>query len=171
MANLTLLDHARIVDPDGKIGKVVELFTQNNAVLEDMVFIEGNLPTGHRSIIRTGLPAVTWRRLYKGVQPSKSTTKPVDDTAGMLEGYSVVDQSLADLNGNAKSWRLSEDESFIESMNQEVSQNTFYGNVGTDAERFTGLAPRYGNISTDKKLSGYNVISGGGAGEIGRAHV
>jgi hypothetical protein len=34
-----------------------------NDVLEDAVFVEGNLPTGHRVSIRTGLPAVYFRQI------------------------------------------------------------------------------------------------------------
>lgn len=65
-----------------------------------MPFVEGNLPTGHKTTIRSGLPSATWRLLNYGVQPSKSTTVQVTDSVGMLETYAEVDKSLADLNGN-----------------------------------------------------------------------
>ena len=71
----TLLDIAKRMDPDGSIASIAELLTQTNEMLLDMPFREGNLPTGDMVTIRTGLPAVAWRLLNKGVVPSKSTTE------------------------------------------------------------------------------------------------
>lgn len=160
----TLLDFARREDPDGKIATIIELLTERNDILMDMRFIEGNLPTGHRTTVRTGLPTSTWRQLNYGVQPSKSTTKQVDDTAGMLEAYAEVDKALADLSNNAAAFRLSEDMAFLESMNQTMADTLFYGNTDVNPERFMGLAPRYNSISTDRTKIGYNVIDAGGTG-------
>ncbi len=77
-----------------------------------MPFVEGNLPTGHRTTIRSGFTFGHWRLLNYGVQPSKSTTVQVTDSVGMLETYAEVDKSLADLNGNTAEFRLSEDRAF-----------------------------------------------------------
>jgi len=152
----TLLDLARRQDPDGKIAQVVELLTQQNSVLEDMTWVEGNLETGHKTTVRTGLPSVTWRKLYGGVQPSKSTTAQITDTTGMLEAYAEIDKALADLNGNTAAWRLSEEMPFIESLNQEVASTVFYGNETTEPEAFTGLSPRFNLKSA---ANGDNIIS------------
>lgn len=157
----TLLDLAKLTDPDGKIAAVVEILNQTNPVLDDMVWIEGNLPTGHRTTIRTGIPAPTWRKLYGGVQPNKSTTAQVTDNCGMLEAYAEIDKALADLNGNTAAFRLSEDRAHIEGMSQEVAQTIFFGNDGVDEAEFTGLAPRYNSLSA---ANAENIISGGSAG-------
>ena len=159
--NPTLADVAKRQDPDGKIDTIVELLSETNECLEDMTFLEGNLPTGHRTTIRSGLPSSTWRKLNYGVQPSKSTTVQVTDTAGLLEAYAEVDKALADLNGNSASFRLSEDRAFLESMNQTMASTLFYGDTGTDPEKFMGLAPRYSSTSAE---SGDNIIVGGGSG-------
>ncbi len=45
---LTLADWAKRLDPEGKVPVVAELLSQRNQILEDAVFQEGNLPTGHR---------------------------------------------------------------------------------------------------------------------------
>jgi hypothetical protein len=144
---LTLADWAKRLDPDGKVPVVAELLSQSNEVLEDAVFAEGNLATGHRVTIRTGLPAVYWRSLNQGVPSSKATTAQVDEACGMLEAYSRVDKDLADLNGNTSQFRLSEDSAFLEAMNQAQAQTLFYGNPATDARQYLGLATRYGAIS------------------------
>jgi hypothetical protein len=158
---LSLHDWAKRLDPDGKIPTIVELLAQTNQVLLDMRFIEGNLPTGHRTTIRTGLPAVAWRLLNQGVTPSKSTTAQVDEQAGMLEAWSEVDVDLATLNGNVGEFRLSEGRAFLEAMNQEMAQTTFYGNVGLAPEEFLGFSPRYSSLSA---VNGQNILSGAGAG-------
>ena len=143
----TLLDLAKISDPDGKVAAVVEILNQTNEILDDMVFVEGNLPTGHRTTIRTGLPTPTWRKLYGGVQPSKGQTAQITDSCGMLEAYAEVDKALADLNGNTAAFRLSEDTAHIEGMNQEMAQTLFTGNEASAPEEFTGFGPRFNSLS------------------------
>ncbi len=160
-ANPTLLDLAKRLDPDMKIAPVVELLNETNEILTDMSWIEGNLLTGHRTTVRTGIPEPTWRKMYGGVQPNKSTTAQVTDDTGMLEAYAEVDKALADLNGNTAEFRLSEDRPHIEGMNQTISDTLFYGNSGLTPEAFTGLSPRF-NSST--AANGENVIKAGGSG-------
>ena len=151
----TLLDVAKRLDPDGKIDTIVEILAETNEILEDMVWQEGNLPTGHRTTIRSGLPAPTWRKLYGGVQPTKSRTVQVTDTCGMLEAYAEVDKALADLNGNTGAFRLSEDRAHIEGMNIEFASSLFYASEATAPEEITGFAPRYNSLSAE---NGQNII-------------
>lgn len=158
VTNPTLLDLAKLTAPDGSIDTVVEILNQTNEVLDDMSWKEGNLPTGHRSTIRAGIPEPTWRQLYGGVQPNKSATTQVTDNCGMLEAYAEIDKALADLNGNTAAFRLSEDKAHIEGMSQKVAYTLFYGNEGTAPETFTGLAARYNSLSAD---NAENIIVGG----------
>lgn len=158
---LTLADWANRLDPDGNIPEIVELLSQTNEILQDAVFMEGNLPTGHRVVVRTGLPTVYWRALNAGVPTSKSTTATVDESCGMLEAYSEVDVDLANLNGNTAEFRLSEDAAFLEAMNQTQASTMFYGNPGVDPKTYLGLAPRYSSLTA---ANGANIITGGGSG-------
>jgi len=157
--NPTLIDVARRTDPDGKIATIVELLNQSNDVLTDMSWVEGNLETGNKTTVRTGIPVPTWRKLYGGVQPTKSTTAQVQDSCGMLEAYAEIDKALADLNGNTAAFRLSEDSAIIEGMSQELAQTLFYGNEGSEPEAFTGLAPRYNSLSAQ---NADNIINAAG---------
>lgn len=159
----TLLDVAKRLDPNGKVQTIVEMLSQDNEILEDAVWVEGNLPTGHLTTVRTGLPSVTWRSLYQFVQPSKSTTVQVTDNTGMLEAYAEVDKALVDINGNAPAFRLSEERSFIESMSQELAETLIYGNEGSEPAAFTGLAPRYNSLSA---ANGQNVLDAGGSSNL-----
>lgn len=159
--NPTLADIAKRLDPDGTIADIVELLAETNEVLADMTFVEGNLPTGHRTTVRTGLPDATWRMLNYGVQPSKSTTKQVDDTCGMLEAYAEIDKKLADLNNNTATYRLSEDRTFLEAMNKEMADTLFFGDTTKYPERFLGLAPRFSTLTLASAASAENVVNGG----------
>ena len=158
---LTLLDWAKRIGPDGKIGTIVEMLSQTNEMLMDMMWAEGNLPTGHRTTARLALPSVAWRLLGSGTTPSKSRTAQMDEQCGMLEAWSEVDCDLAKMNGDLAAFRLSEAQAFIEAMNQEMSQTVIYGNGGTAPEEFTGLAVRY---SDSTAANGKNVVKAGGSG-------
>lgn len=158
---VTLLDHAKRLDPNGKIADIVELLGQSNGLLQDMHWEEGNLPTGNRCTIRTGLPTVYWRLLNQGVQKSKSTTAQVDDAAGILEARSEVDVDIASLAGDLSAFRLSEAAPFMEAMNQEMESTVLYGNSSTAPEEFNGLAVRYADLSA---ANGQNIVDGGGSG-------
>jgi len=164
--NPTLLDHAKSLDPDGQVAAVVEILNQTNEMLADMTFVEGNLPTGHRTTIRTGIPAPTWRKLYGGVQPTKTTREQVTDTCGMLEAYNEIDKALADLNGNTTEFRLSEARGTLEGITQELQQTAIYGDTEVNPERFDGLEVRYNSLSAD---NADNIIDAGGTGSDNRS--
>lgn len=158
----TLADWAKRLDPTGKPAKIAELLSQTNQILEDAVFMEGNLPTGHRLVIRTGLPAVYWRSINQGIPVSKSTTAQVDEACGMLEARSHIDVELYKLNGSKDEFRLTEDFAFLEAMNQAQASTMFYGNPSSDPRQYLGLAPRYGTISGAGNAQ--NIIDAGGTG-------
>lgn len=162
VTNPTLADVAKVTDPDGKIAVVVEILNETNEIIDDATWIEGNLPTGHKSSIRSGLPTPTWRKLYAGVQPTKSRSVEVTDSTGNMEAYAEVDKDLADLNGNTAAFRMSEDKAFIEGMNQEFADTLFYGNEGLAPEEFTGFSPRFNDNSGPENAD--NIINGGGTG-------
>lgn len=158
---LSLMDWAKRLDPDGKVPQIVELLAKTNEILLDQPFMQGNLPTGHRMTMRTGLPTVAWRLINQGITPSKSRTTQVDEACGMLEAWSEVDSELVRLSGDPNGFRFSEAQAFIEAMNQEAASTLFYGNSGTDPEQYTGLSIRYSDTSAP---NGRNIIDAAGSG-------
>lgn len=162
----TLLDVAKRMDPDGKAAKIAEMLSQDNEILDDMPWYEGNLPTGHRCTVRTGLPTAAWRKLNQGVPNSKSTTAQIDEGTAMLEAYGQIDKDLAELNGNTAEYRLSENGAFIEAINQKMSTTVVYGNSVSEPESFLGLAPRFDDVPTTAggAENKDNVIDAGGTG-------
>lgn len=157
---LTLTDWAKRLDPDGKTAAIVEILSQSNEILNDMMWKEGNLPTGEQTTIRTGLPTVYWRLLNQGVPKSKSTTAQVTEQCGMLSARSEVDEDEAMLNGNVNSYRLSESVAFLEAMNQEMASTLIYGSAATP-EEFVGFANRYNDLSA---TNAQNILDAGGTG-------
>lgn len=156
--NPTMLDWKQSLDPNGQAATVIEMLHETNEVLADITFMEGNLPTGHRTVIRTGLPTPTWRKLYGGVQPNKSQRAQVTDTCGMMEAYNEVDKALVDLASDGQAFRLSEAAAEIEGMSQELATTLFYGDETSTPEKFTGFAPRFNSTAA---ANGENVIKGG----------
>ena len=154
----TLADITARLDPDGKTAIIGEWLSQTNEVLDDMLWAEGNLPTGERTTVRVGLPTVTARGINQGVDPSKSRVAQVDEGAAMFEGQSDIDRQAAMMSGNPDQYRLTEASAFYEALSQAQAQTLFYGNAATSPQEYTGLAPRYNDITSDQ------VIEGGGTG-------
>lgn len=157
---LTLTDWAKRLDPDGKTAKIAEVLSETNEMVNDMMWKEGNLPTGEQTTIRTGLPAVYWRLMNQGVPNSKSTTAQVTEQCGNLQARSQIDQDEAELNGNTNDYRLSESMAFVEAMSQEFADTLIYGSAA-NPEEFVGLANRYTSTSDS---NGQNILSAGGSG-------
>lgn len=159
--NPTLHDFMQALGPDDAVSQLGELLTQTNQLLEDMTWVEGNLLTGHRFAVRTGLPEPTWRRLYQGVQPTKSSRAQVTASTGMLEDYSEVDKALADLNGNTAAFRLSEDAAHIEGYNQKVARSLVYEDEAVNEEAITGIMPHFSSTTAG---TGEQILPAGGTG-------
>jgi hypothetical protein len=157
---IDLIDKYSREDQNGQVVKIIEMLAQVNPVLDDAIMMECNKGTTHMHTVRTGLPAVTWGKLYKGIPQSKSKTAQVEDTTGFVEGLSTVDTRLLDL-GNEGAIRLSEAQSYLESMSQEVATKLFYGNTADDPEEFLGFAPRFNDKSAP---NGDQIIDAGGTG-------
>jgi hypothetical protein len=157
---LTMADWAKRLDPDGKTAFIVEQLNQVNAALDDMMFKEGNLPTGEQTTIRTGLPTSYYRQINAGVPKSKSTTAQVTEHAAILEARSEVDVDEAMLNGNTSEYRLSESIAFMQSMSQKQATTLFYGSAA-NPEEYVGFANRYNLLSAP---NGQNILDAGGTG-------
>ena len=154
----SLVDLASRLDPEGHVMPIAEVLAKRDPILKLLKWKECNKTDGYVHGVRTGLPEATWRKLYQGVQPQKSTTAQVTDTCGNLEAYAEVDKDLADINGNTASWRMSEQKPFFQAMGNTMAETLFYGDTDKHPERFMGLAPRYNTLEA-KVPSSHNTIS------------
>ncbi len=158
-AALNLLDWAKRLDPTKKTAAIVELLNEDNHILTDMLWQQGDLPRGLQVTQRTGLPTVAWRLINGGTTGSKSQTAQSVEQTAMLSALSQLDVKIP--TGDVRAFRTSEQIAFLEAMNQEMAQTLFYGNSSTTASEFTGLAPRYADTTA---ANGQNIILGGGSG-------
>ncbi|WP_461521162.1 major capsid protein [Porticoccus sp.] len=156
-----LIDVYKGQDGMGNTVPVIEMLNEMNPILDDAIAVECNKGTRHLHTVRTGLPEVSWGKLYQGITQSKSTKAQVEDTTGFVEGLSTVDSRLLALSGDPGAVRLSEAQSYLEAMNQEVGSKLFYGNSASDPEEFMGLAPRFNDLSA---ANGKQIIDAGGVG-------
>lgn len=160
-ANLTLADLAAQTEPGGKLAIVAEILAQKQPILEDMPWLVCNDGSTHKSTIRTGLPAPTWRKLYGGIGTTKGTTAQVVDACGMLEDLAESDVDLIDMSADPAKARLNESRAHLQGMSHAMASTVFYGDQSTNPERFTGLAPRFNSLSAQ---NADNIVSGGGSG-------
>ncbi len=159
---LTLADVFKRTDADKQIATIIELLAQDNPILQDMIVKECNDGTTHLTTVRTGIPEATWRMLYQGVQPTKSTTAQVRDTTGFAEAWSEIDEKLYRLTQDKAGLRLSEAQAFLEGLNQAMATSMFYGDQATSPAKFTGLAPRFNKLASSG--SGAQIVDAGGTG-------
>ena len=142
-----------------RAGDVIELMNQTNDMLDDVQWMESNQSDGHLTRIRTGLPEVYWRQLYKGTPPSKSQWTQVKEGCGILEAVMELDvEEIALYGDRARAFRLSEGKAFTESMRQKVAATMVYGNSNLDPKEFNGLAMRYPSKTSP------NVVDANGTG-------
>jgi hypothetical protein len=153
----TMYDLASQMGDDGKLQKnVIEILNQPNEILDFMVMMEANGTTGHKAVIRSGIPEPIFRKLYGRVPSAKSTFVQVTDNCGMMEAYPEVDVALANLSSDPARFRLMQERGHIEGFNQKLNRYVFYGNEDTEPEGFTGIAPRYNDQSAE---NGVNIIT------------
>lgn len=142
------------------IGDVLELMNMTNDILDDIPWMMSNMSDGHKTRIRTGLPEVYWRRLYRGTPPSKSQIAEVKEGCGILEARAEIDVEELNLYADkAKAFRMSEGKAFMESMRQKVAKTMFYGDNNKLPDEFNGLAMRFPTLDSP------HVLNAGGTGD------
>ncbi len=154
-----LIDIYKSQDGSGAYIEVIEMLTEMNPILDDAMAVECNKGTTHLHTVRTGLPPVTWGKLYKGIPQGKSDKAQVEDTTGFAEGLSTIDERLLKLSSNEGATRLSEAKGYLQAMSNEMGGKVFYGNTASDPEEFMGFAPRFNDLSAP---NGNQIIDAGG---------
>lgn len=158
---VTLLDLAKSQAPDGTMAKLVNTLTQQNQMLEDMVWLPTNEESQHRTTLVTGLPTIYDRRYNQGVLSSKGLREQILEPTSMLEAYSKVDKRLLEKQANPEAWRQSEDMLFVEAMNQTMQERMLYGNRAIVPDHIDGFHTRFNSLTGSLADS---MIGGGGVG-------
>lgn len=158
---LSLADLRKQQNKNDEIADIIEIMAQQNDMIQDAPTFECNEGNSHLTTIRAGLPSPTWRKLYEGVQPTKGTTTQVRDTTGYMEDWSEVDAKLVEKAKNPQKFRMNEGKSHIMGIAHELASTMIYGDTATDPEKFTGIAPRFGDLGAD---NGNQIVDAAGVG-------
>lgn len=158
----TFADLQKRLGPTNELAPVVGLLSQNNEMLDDMLWKEANNVIGEQTTVQTGIPTGTWRAYYGGVPNEKATVAQVTERTGMLSAYSTVDAALARASGNLGQYLFNERQAFFQGMSQTVAAAMIYSSPLETPNKIRGLAPRYSTISG--AASGENIIDCGGTG-------
>lgn len=158
---LTIADKMKRQNADHKIAMIIEMLHEFTSLVEDAPARECNNGSRHRTTLRTILPAIAWRVINRGVPNTKSGTAQVEDTTGMMEAFSQVDEALVALEGDGPAFRLSESAAFLEAMAQEAEDSLFNADTNLDPEEILGFSPRFNDLNA---ANGGQIVDAGGTG-------
>lgn len=151
-------------DPNGKIANLVNLMSKSNPMLNDILFAEcqdGNTFTYTQVV---SLPTPTRRAYNMGVRRTMAGVAKQVTVTSQYADWSVIDDSLVRLNGQASESRAQEDLLHMEGFQQQIATDMFYSNRSTDPLAFTGFANIYNTVNTSVSAIANNVIDCAGTG-------
>lgn len=158
---VTLLDVSK--NKDKRIGDVAEVLLQENQMLMDIPYKEMNGGTIHTESIRSGLPAVYYRKANQAIPASKSTTEERTFQAAHFESKSQIDEAVAKRGGLDMIGynRWDQAQGHIQAQANEHASLTIYGSPIDSNRKVPGFFDVYSTTNTSEATS-KNVIDGGG---------
>lgn len=150
---LTLADWYGRRDPNGQHAMIAEVMSRKDEMMQDVVFMEANGVTIHEDTLRSELPQGEFRAYNEGVGRARSKTRKIQDGIANNQLYGVVDKDLADLSGDAATFRFNEEKGVMEGLRQQFIDTLLYGSIITSPKSFTGLTPRYNSTTNEYVLS------------------
>lgn len=142
----TLAEIQEFYSEDGKLQEAINLLKEDNQILADIPWKQGNQTNGHKHKIVTKLPDVQFRDLYEGVTPSKSGLATITDDCRQLStrwATDVDELRMYDGDEEQSMFRMQEGKRHVDAMKNSAVSYLFYGNGKVNPKEFTGLAPRY----------------------------
>ncbi len=160
---VTLADVAK--SKNKQIGKVAEVLVQENAMLNDIPYMEMNGGTIHTEDIRSGLPTVYYRKANQAIPASKSTVEERTFTAAHFESKSQIDAAVAKRGGMDRIAynRWNQAQGHIQAHAIEHASLTLYGSPLDSPLKSAGFFDVFSTLSTSEETS-KQIIDGGGSG-------
>lgn len=161
---LTLADVAK--SKNKAIGKVAEVLMAYNSMNQDIPYQEMNEGTSHKEEIRSGLPAVYYRKANQAIPASKSTTEERTFTAAHFESKSQIDTAVAKRGGVDRIAynRWNQAQGHIQAQAIEQANLMIYGSPVDSNRKVAGFADIYSTVNTANANTARNVIDAGGTG-------
>jgi hypothetical protein len=163
-ALVTLADVAK--SKDKQIGQVAEVLVKENPMLNDIPYMEMNMGTSHIEDIRSGLPAVYYRKANQAIPASKSTTEERTFTSSHFESKSQMDEKVANRGGADRVAynRWNQAQGHLQANAIEHAALTIYGSPGSSPLKSAGLMDVYSTVSSATSETAKQVLDAGGTG-------
>lgn len=160
---VTLADVAK--SKNKQIGKVAEVLSEENPMLQDIPYMEMNEGTIHKEDIRSALPAVYYRKANQAIPASKSTIEERTFNAAHFESKSQIDAAVARRGGVDRIAynRWNQAMGHIQAHALEHASLTIYGSPVTSNRKVAGFFDIYSTLATTEETS-KQIIDGGGTG-------
>jgi hypothetical protein len=149
-------------DPNGKISTLVNLLSQQNSILDDLIAVECQSGNAFEYTQVVKLPTPQRRSYNQGVVRTMAGVAKQVTTCSEYADWATIDASLANLGGNVAQTRADEDFLHMQGMSQQIASDLFYSNRVTDPTAFTGLANIYNTVNPTTSQIARNVIDAGG---------
>ena len=154
---LTVLEQAQLLGPDGGILTIAEILNEENEILSTSVTKQANGVRGHVTARRTSLPTIYPRKINQGATTKYPTTEQIQDEIMLLESFPEIDEQLIDPYPEPMKARASQLVSYVEAFAQAFTENLIYGNRG-DIGEINGWSTVYNALAMT------NVTGAGGTG-------
>lgn len=159
---VTLADVAK--GKDIAIGKVAEVLVQENPMLNDIPYMEMNMGTIHKEVIRSALPSVYYRKANQAIPASKTTIEERTFFAAHFESKSQIDAAVASRGGSDRIAfnRWNQAQGHIQAHALEHASLTIYGSPVDSNRKAPGLFDVYSTVNESTDETANQVIDGGG---------
>lgn len=160
---VTLADVAK--SKNKGIGNVAEVLVEENAMLEDIPYMEMNEGTIHKEDIRSSLPDVFYRKANQAIPASKTTIEERTFNAAHIESKSQIDGAVARRGGLDRIGynRWNQAMGHIQAHALEHADLTIYGSPVTANRKVAGFFDIYSTLSASEETS-KQIVDAGGTG-------
>lgn len=162
-ANLvTLADVAK--SKDKQIGKVAEVLSLENPMLQDIPYMVANMKTYHVEDIRSNLPAVYYRKANQAIPATKSTIEERQFQMAHFESKSQMDAKVAQRGGMDRVAynRWNQAMGHLQAHAHEHASLIIYGSPVSNPLQVPGLAHIFSTVNEATEETANQVIDGGG---------
>lgn len=160
---VTLADVAK--SKNKQIGKVAEVLIQENAMLNDIPYMEMNEGTIHKEEIRSALPAVYYRKANQAIPASKTTTEERSFNAAHFESKSQIDEAVAKRGGVDRIAynRWNQAQGHIQAHAIEHASLMIYGSPQSSPLKTPGFFDIYSTLNASEETH-KQIVDAGGVG-------
>ena len=135
--------------PGGDEEKIAEVLNKKLPLMQVVPWYPSNQMTSHKMKQRGSLPSGAWRKINGYTGTSLSDVQIVEESIGLLEDFTWMDEELYNLAENGDRERSDEDIAHIEGNSQLLEDQIINGDMLDAPEKFAGLLPRYNSLSND----------------------